>query len=560
MSEQAAEPQRSPETAPVPETSKPLPLEPREVVSPLQRALTERYLLPALPALEQFFRAVRAEVDAELQPISPSKLGKPYPLGQCLEITLAAQKCLRRAEGLRLSGVAAQGQSVFMSFLRAGGQCRQVWGDLRGEFFQNAFQLGTLYVDVSNDTVNPAKPPVEILPFAQARFERVADYAHFVRVASRYWQGSFFPNHLLPELAPYCPVLHLNPNGQVQLADASLYMVSLVQAGQFGPSEDYLRGPALPPDVFEPLRQALVGGGYRLAADPEQGREAALAACRTYREQGVHADPRHARRCLQAVDAANRDLAPVTLVRQVPLVEKARTPPRFVALSPERHAGLRWRAPTHFGFADQDALVPLSALELPAAALALPLAFGAVGESYVPVAVVGLEAGRNLCVGSDGRWLAGYVPAGYRAIPFALAEVDGGQQVLCVDEASGLLSSQEGAPLFDEQQQATPGVLAQMDLLTRVKSDAAYTRQVCAQLQALGLIQPWALQLEGPKGPLQVQGVFRVDEAAFNALSDEALLSLRHAGALPVVYCQLLSMQHLPVLAQRAGYRLTAAA
>lgn len=552
MSEQAADSNPGPDTAPAPETPKPLPLEPREVSSALQRSLTERYLLPALPALEQFFRAVRAEVDAELQPLSPAKLGKPYPLGQCLEITLAAQKCLRRAEGLRLSGAAAQGQSVFLSFLRAGGQCRQVWGDLRGEFFQNAFQLGTLYVDLSNDTVNPAKPPVEILPFAQARFVRVADYAHFVRVASRYWQGSFFPNHVLPELAPYCPVLHLSAQGQVQLCDASLYMVSLVQAGQFAPSETYLSGPALPPDVFEQLRLALVGGGHILASSPEQGREAALAACQAYRAQGVASDARHTRRCLQAVDAANRDLAPVTVVRTAPLVEKSQAQPRYVVVSAERHQGQRWRAPTHFGFAAQDALVPLSALELPAAALALPLAFAAVGEGFVPVAVMGLSAGRNLCVGADGRWLASYLPAAYRSIPFALAPTDGGEHVLCVDEASGLLSTDEGEPLFDETGQPSPGVVAQLDLLTRIQTDAPYTRQVCAQLQAQGLIQPWALQVEGADGVTAVQGLYRVDEAALNALPAEQFEALRQAGAVPVVYCQLLSMQHLPSLVQRA--------
>lgn len=52
-----------------------------------------------------------------------------------------------------------------------------------------------------------------------------------------------------------------------------------------------------------------------------------------------------------------------------------------------------------------------------------------------------------------------------------------------------------------------------------------------------------------------LQGLFRIDEAAFNALPLEALDALRAAGALPVIYCQLLSMQHLPVLGQLAQIR-----
>jgi len=49
-------------------------------------------------------------------------------------------------------------------------------------------------------------------------------------------------------------------------------------------------------------------------------------------------------------------------------------------------------------------------------------------------------------------------------------------------------------------------------------------------------------------GEQQIAGLFRTDEAALNQLPGEALLEVRQAGALPLAYCQLLSMQHLPLL------------
>ena len=44
-----------------------------------------------------------------------------------------------------------------------------------------------------------------------------------------------------------------------------------------------------------------------------------------------------------------------------------------------------------------------------------------------------------------------------------------------------------------------------------------------------------------------VHGLFRLNEAALNALDDAAFLKIRKAGALPLAYLQLLSMDQMPV-------------
>ena len=52
-------------------------------------------------------------------------------------------------------------------------------------------------------------------------------------------------------------------------------------------------------------------------------------------------------------------------------------------------------------------------------------------------------------------------------------------------------------------------------------------------------------------GKKRIEGLFSIDEAALNELSDEAFIELRQSGALIVVYCQLLSMQRITDLAQQ---------
>jgi hypothetical protein len=57
--------------------------------------------------LRPFF-AVRAQIDLKLMPLCPYKLGKPYPLGQCLEISQEAQQMLKEVDPSILTDKTAQ--------------------------------------------------------------------------------------------------------------------------------------------------------------------------------------------------------------------------------------------------------------------------------------------------------------------------------------------------------------------------------------------------------------------------------------------------------------------
>ncbi len=74
------------------------------------------------------------------------------------------------------------------------------------------------------------------------------------------------------------------------------------------------------------------------------------------------------------------------------------------------------------------------------------------------------------------------------------------------------------------------------------------TDQLCTLLKKHDLIVPWPLSVETPKGKVTLDGLHRVDEARIASLSSEALCELRDAGALGVMYCQLLSMQNIVLL------------
>jgi len=234
--------------------------------------------------------------------------------------------------------------------------------------------------------------------------------------------------------------------------------------------------------------------------------------------------------------------------------------PNLVPLSRDRHAGKGWRRLDSYAFAAHTALVPLVASELPKAAMSLPIAFIRQDEHYVPVAVLGLEPTTNLFVAPDGRWIGAYIPSALRGHPFALAYAQTGEQVLCLDEDSGLLTEAgQGESFFDEKGEPSEGLRQILAFLQQIELGRQHTTRICDLLAQLGLIQPWPIQIRVGQNERRIQGLFRSDESALNQLSDAHFIELRRAGGLPLVYCQLLAMQHIGLLGRLVDLRANAA-
>ena len=222
--------------------------------------------------------------------------------------------------------------------------------------------------------------------------------------------------------------------------------------------------------------------------------------------------------------------------------------PDFHLITRERHGHQFWSKHTGYSFAAGDALCPLVAQELPKTVSSLPIALILEGEHFVPVAIQGLEPGKNLCVGGDGRWLTPYIPSHYRSYPFRMLPTENGEHVLCIDESSGLVSDNSGEPFFKEDGTPAQSIVEILNFFNQIEANRQLTRSICIVLQQHGLIQPWPITVQGEQGEQQVEGLFRIDERALNDLTAEDLAAVRDAGGLTVAYCQLLSMQHLATL------------
>lgn len=226
--------------------------------------------------------------------------------------------------------------------------------------------------------------------------------------------------------------------------------------------------------------------------------------------------------------------------------------PKIKPITKSEFVGRHWGRYTDYTFAANDAIVPLVMQELPKAQLTMPIGFAFKEDQAFPVAVQSLQPGTNMFVGQDGRWLGRYVPAAYRGYPFMLADTEDGKQVLCIDEESGLISDAQGEEFFTSSGEMSKAVSDVLNFLQQVQRDRQRTLQICAVLKKHDLLQPWPIRVKVEEGAEEknVEGLYRVDEKALNQLEYKAYKEVSQAGALPLVYCQLLSMQHLQDVAR----------
>lgn len=231
-------------------------------------------------------------------------------------------------------------------------------------------------------------------------------------------------------------------------------------------------------------------------------------------------------------------------------------------VSRSRHSNKRWQRFSSYSFAAGDAVAPITVDEVARACSVMPVGFIQQDDgSYRLVAVQGVKAGQNLWVGPDGRWCGGYVPAIYRAYPFTLAGTEDNRKVLCIRESDQTTSETLGVPFFNEDGTLAKAVQDILEFLKLIEAGTQRTLAICALLQAKSLIRPWPITLKTGEQEQKIQGLYCIDEAALDTLSPEAFQVLHKAGALAVVYCQMLSMQHLRLFATRIeGQRNASAA
>ncbi|MDY0072445.1 MAG: SapC family protein [Thauera sp.] len=227
----------------------------------------------------------------------------------------------------------------------------------------------------------------------------------------------------------------------------------------------------------------------------------------------------------------------------------------FQPVSRSAFAARRFQRFSTYRHAADRTVVALAAQEINQACTSMPICFieAPDGSGLTTVALLGLLAGQNLYVAPDGRWIGPYIPALLRVWPFSLARADD-KQLLCVDVASGLISEGDaGERFYEDDGEPSHFTLQTLEALKQHQAGTRSLQRLVAALQAEQLITPWLLKVPVAGAERSLSGLWRIDEQRLADLPPDALARIHQAGALPLVYSQLISMQHARLLVKFAG-------
>ena len=176
-----------------------------------------------------------------------------------------------------------------------------------------------------------------------------------------------------------------------------------------------------------------------------------------------------------------------------------------------------------------------------------PIVF-TVGDSPIPIALMGLHEGTNTFFDEKGALREGhvYLPAYLRRYPFLLVRLreESDELSLCFDPSSGAVGEfDDGEPLFVDGE-PSPATQAILQFCEQFEQAGHRTQAFMTELKESGLLMDGevAIQPEGAQEPFIYRGFQMVDEEKFRNLRGDELRKLNQNGTLPLIMAHLFSL------------------
>ena len=191
--------------------------------------------------------------------------------------------------------------------------------------------------------------------------------------------------------------------------------------------------------------------------------------------------------------------------------------------------------------------IPLTVDEFTLVQRHYPIVFS-VGETPIPIALMGLNEGVNVYLDEDGQPLDAntYIPAYIRRYPFLLARLrpESDELSLCFDSTAGAVGDfDEGEALFDGDQPSAATV-AILEFCEQFEAAGQRTSAFMEDLLKSDLLMDGevAIQPQGFEQPFIYRGFRMVDEEKLREMRGDELRRINQSGILPLIYAHLFSL------------------
>jgi SapC len=236
---------------------------------------------------------------------------------------------------------------------------------------------------------------------------------------------------------------------------------------------------------------------------------------------------------------------------------------RLVELSRSEHAGLRIRADLVEASAASQHLIPIVVSEFRKAAIQYPIVFAKNPETgrFAPYALNGLGVEENL-FWSGTQLDVAYVPLNVRRQPFYVGTSDAPDtptNVLCIDLDNPCLDGAGTKTIVNPDGSDSAYLEGILAILGELVAGKNTTEQFIACLLSLDLLAPIILDIVLDDGtPLQVQGLYGLDEEKFRQLPAGEIPRLWQTGSLDLIYAALIASGQIFKLIRMKNQRIAA--
>jgi hypothetical protein len=223
----------------------------------------------------------------------------------------------------------------------------------------------------------------------------------------------------------------------------------------------------------------------------------------------------------------------------------------LMPLNTNDHAKAKVRPVVNISHIAKTHAVPVTVEEFPIIQRHYPIIFS-VGDSPVPLALMGLNEGVNVFLQEDGQPVDPtiYIPAYIRRYPFLLARLspDSDEMSLCFDPTSGSIGDfKEGEALFDKDGKPTEAAQSILEYCEQFETAGQRTQAFMDELLKMDLLMDGevAIQPNGAEQPFVYRGFKMIDEEKMRNLSGEKLRKMNQSGMLTLLFAHLFSLQQM---------------
>ena len=229
---------------------------------------------------------------------------------------------------------------------------------------------------------------------------------------------------------------------------------------------------------------------------------------------------------------------------------------KLVAISKSKHKNWYFKGITDFSLLNNQNACQITLSELKKVSGFMPLFFHKnKNNEFNLCSLNGFYKDNNLLVNKKGQWMAPYVPAVYRSLPFYLTHNDTQQNpIICFDEDLNCVFDENKEetcfPFFDENGKLSKKFDETLNFIQALRRDIELTNKLVNNLNKSELITEWDLSIRNEKNEnYPIKGLYKVDEKKFNELPNAQICNLFKSRAIELAYFQIYSMENLQKLA-----------